>query len=118
MFTNYSEFTEDCLAFGFSSCLAIAKKPAKTNAVNKFGLLLLIDLCSMKSAIKMSAKFCSKCCCVFAIYLLNKLYLIRNSRVMFTNYSEFTEDCFAFGTSSCPASGYPSESRPPQAIAI
>ena len=92
MFTNYSEFTEYCLAFGFSSCLASAKTPAKRSAGNKFGLL--IDLCSMKShpkilidlfsmkshpkkpARKETAKSCPKCCCVFAIYLLNKFYLI------------------------------------------
>ena len=30
---------------------------------------------------------------------------------MFTNYSAFAEDCLAVGTSSSPASGYPSESR-------
>ena len=79
MFTYYSEFTEDCLAFGFSSCLASAKTPAKRSAGNKFGLL--IDLFSMKShpkkpARKETAKSCPKCCCVFAIYLLNKFYLI------------------------------------------
>ena len=156
MFTNYSEFTEDCLAIrGLFFCLAgdrsslnaTAKTPAKT-AGNKFGLLL-IDLRSIKStakkpaktpttktpakglaksldkalatpadkeiaktpatpadkeiaktpatkkptkcltltaqltkapeetpATKATAKSCSKFCCVFAIYLLNKLYLI------------------------------------------
>ena len=142
--SNYSEFTEDCLAIrGLFFCLAgdrsslnaTAKTPAKT-AGNKFGLLL-IDLRSIKStakkpaktpttktpakglaksldkalatpadkeiaktpatkkptkcltltaqltkapeetpATKATAKSCSKFCCVFAIYLLNKLYLI------------------------------------------